>query len=320
MNLAPVVLFVYNRPWHTKQTLDALSKNNYANETELFVFIDGPKIGSSIQEIEKIEEVKKIVEAQTWAKTIKINIAENNIGCRNSIIKGISEILKIYDKAIIVEDDIYTSPYFLSYMNTCLNYYKERPSVYSISAHCPPPEKVIVPKDYLYDVYAFTRPFNWGWGTWSDRWFQENWNKSFIPDFLEREQEVKAFNRSGEDLSKMLREEAEGKSDAWDIQFSFTHFKNHGLSIIPCKSYVKNIGLDGTGTHCSVVTNDKTDISMAVENPKLLDVLYLDSRIMNAIYSYFYPKKRALWKKAVNKLCRIFGMNSPFVIKKKIYY
>ncbi len=30
--LAPIVLFVYNRPWHTKQTIEALQKNELASE------------------------------------------------------------------------------------------------------------------------------------------------------------------------------------------------------------------------------------------------------------------------------------------------
>ncbi len=320
MNLAPIVLFAYNRPWHTEQTFYALSKNRLAQDSDLFVYIDGAKENATKEDITKISEVKNLVEKQRDFKSITIITAKENIGCRNSIINGISEVLKQYKKVIVVEDDIYTSPYFLTYMNECLTYYEHKLTVYSISAHCPPPNKVIIPEDYQYDVYAYTRPFNWGWGTWSDRWFQEDWDKSFIPVFLNNQHQMKAFNRSGEDLSKMLKEEYEGKSDAWDVQFSFTHFKNNGISIVPCKSYVKNIGLDGSGTHCEIIENDLTDISQAIENPKLLDILYLDSRIMNAVYSYFYHKKRPIWKKIINRISRMLGGKNVFVLKKKIYY
>ena len=37
MNLAPIVLFVYNRLEHTKQTAEALQKNEFAKESELFM-------------------------------------------------------------------------------------------------------------------------------------------------------------------------------------------------------------------------------------------------------------------------------------------
>lgn len=32
LDLAPIVLFAYNRPYHTKQTVEALQKNELANE------------------------------------------------------------------------------------------------------------------------------------------------------------------------------------------------------------------------------------------------------------------------------------------------
>lgn len=33
--LAPIVLFTYNRLWHTQQTIEALQKNELASESEL---------------------------------------------------------------------------------------------------------------------------------------------------------------------------------------------------------------------------------------------------------------------------------------------
>ena len=41
--MAPVVLFTYNRPEHTKHTIEALAANELAEKTELFVFSDAAK-------------------------------------------------------------------------------------------------------------------------------------------------------------------------------------------------------------------------------------------------------------------------------------
>lgn len=41
--LAPIVLFVYNRPWHTQQTIEALQKNKFAPKSELFIYSDAAK-------------------------------------------------------------------------------------------------------------------------------------------------------------------------------------------------------------------------------------------------------------------------------------
>ena len=52
---------------------------------------------------------------------------------------------------------------------------------------------------------------------------------------------------------------------------------------------------------------------------RFLDVIYEDSRIINAFYNYYCRKKRPLWQKAINYIYRKLGKNPPFVIKKKIY-
>jgi len=41
--LSPIVLFVYNRPRHTQQTIEALQKNKLASESELFIYSDAAK-------------------------------------------------------------------------------------------------------------------------------------------------------------------------------------------------------------------------------------------------------------------------------------
>ena len=55
--LAPILLFVYNRPYHTIQVLDALSANIHAKESYLYIFCDGTKEDSTIDE-QKIANIK----------------------------------------------------------------------------------------------------------------------------------------------------------------------------------------------------------------------------------------------------------------------
>ena len=40
---APIVLFVYNRLKHTRLTVEALQKNELANQSELFIYSDAAK-------------------------------------------------------------------------------------------------------------------------------------------------------------------------------------------------------------------------------------------------------------------------------------
>jgi len=131
--LYPIILFAYNRPWHTEQVLIALKNNQLADQSHLIIFVDGPKDTATPEQRRNIEEVRQVVHKEKWCGSVEYHIAETNIGCRNSIIQGISMVLEKHEAAIVLEDDIVTSPYFLKYMNLTLNYYKERKSVFSVS-------------------------------------------------------------------------------------------------------------------------------------------------------------------------------------------
>ncbi len=316
----PIILFAYNRPSHTEQVLLALKKNELATQSHLIVYVDGPKANASPEQIHQIEEVRRVVQQEQWCGSVEYHLAEQNIGCRNSIIQGITEVLNIYEAAIILEDDIVTSPYFLRFMNTCLNYYGNYKSVFSISGMTLPENRFILPADYSYDVYVSLRQLNSGWATWSDRWNLINWELDFVSDFTKDRNKTIAYSRGGDDLIPMLMEQVEGKSDAWDIQFTFNQFKNHAVSILPRKSYITNIGGDGSGTHhLDKNATLKFDLDEAIKEPRLLDVIYEDTRIINAFYNAFCATKRPLWQKVINRISRMLGGKNVFVIKKKIY-
>jgi hypothetical protein len=318
--LSPVLLFVYNRPWHTEQTLKFLMSNEHAKECTLYIFSDGPVPYATGEQKEKIEEVRKIVKSEKWCKEVHITESEKNKGLAVSIIEGVSEVIHKHDKVIVLEDDLLTSKFFLKYMNEALNFYENKPSVFSISADRPPYSLFKVPDDYEYDVFVSLRSFSTGWATWKDRWNKVDWSLDYLDNFLKRPEQVRAFNRGGEDLTNLLTLQRDHQIDSWAVRFTFAHFVNHAVAILPCISYVDNIGFDGTGIHSgSDENNYRKEVSKAIENPRFPDCLYEDRRIINAFYSSFYPRKRPLWKKAINRFSRMLGGQNLFVIKKKVY-
>src|SRR5688572_30309752 len=116
-DLAPIALFVYNRVDHTRQTLKALSRNNLAEHSELFVFADGPKETAGSEDLKNIAAVRELIRQQTWCKKLHIIERENNNGLAANIVDGVTTVVNRFGKVIVMEDDIVTSPGFLQYMN-----------------------------------------------------------------------------------------------------------------------------------------------------------------------------------------------------------
>lgn len=321
MELAPIIVFAYDRPDHIEQTLSALSSNLYAKESILYVYCDGPKANASKDKIKAINRVREVVKSRNWCKETYVIEAPSNKGLANSIISGVTEVINKYGRAIILEDDLVTSKWFLKYMNEALDYYESRKSVFSIGANRPPLNKMEIPDDYQYDVFVCLRSYSTGWATWKDRWEQVDWSMDYMPAFLANSEQTKAFNRAGEDMTHLLTLQMEGKIDSWAMRFGYAHFYQHAVAILPCYSYVDNIGFDGTGTHSGTNSTGeyRNDLSLSKKECRFLDVLYEDSRIINAFYSRFYPYKRPLWQRGCNYIARKFGLKPPFIIKKKVY-
>ena len=162
--MSPIVLFVYNRPWHTRQTLEALRKNHLADQSILYVYADGPKQQSFDEDLEKIKEVRSIVRDKKWCKEVVIIESSENKGLAGSILNGVTEVINKHGRAIVLEDDIVTSPGFLQYMNDSLNIYAEKKKVMHISAYSP----LLWVKSQ--DTFFSRLSHCWGWATWKSRW------------------------------------------------------------------------------------------------------------------------------------------------------
>lgn len=247
MEIAPIVLFAYNRPWHTEQTLQSLAKNVLASESELIVYVDGPKQDASAAQLENVEEVRALVKQQTWCKKLTIHIAESNQGLANSIIRGVSETLKKYDRLIVLEDDMILSPYFLQYMNETLEKYADCEDVVSIHGYC-------APINYSSPIFFLRGADCWGWATWKRGWRLFNPDAQYLMNELKGKKLLYDFDfNGGYQYTKMLQYQIERKVDSWAIRWYASAYIQNKLTLYPSKSLVRNIGGDGSGTH----VNDK---------------------------------------------------------------
>ena len=55
MIYAPIAVFGFNRPDALKNTISSLLRNEEAKDSDLFVFVDGPR-GGKVGEVEKVDK------------------------------------------------------------------------------------------------------------------------------------------------------------------------------------------------------------------------------------------------------------------------
>jgi hypothetical protein len=247
MALSPIVLFVYNRSWHTKQTLEALAKNNLADQSDLLVFADGPKPNASDDDLMKIQEVRTIVSGRKWCKTVTIIESKTNKGLADSIIEGVTSVVNSYGKVIVLEDDIVTSPGFLTYMNEALTVYEKDEKVMHISGYIYPVRKK------LPSLFFYNQTSCWGWATWDRAW------KYFNPDAKMLEKLIISQNLKSKltidnstDFYSHLQKNISGEMNTWAIKWHASTILNHGFCLHPYPSLTNNIGHDSSGINSTL--------------------------------------------------------------------
>lgn len=301
----PVVLFTYKRPDHTRATLAALARNGLAAETDLIVFSDGPK---SELDLAPVLEVRDVVRAATGFASISLIERPDNMGLARSVITGVTELFERYDRLIVIEDDLLTSRYFLSYMNEALDHYCDDPQAFSVTGHTFPEPFLKIPKDYGFDTYAGYRCSSWSWGVWKDRWQRIDWSLDYFETFCCDSAAQQSFNRGGQDLAPMLMLQHEKKIDSWAIRFCYAHYANNMRCIYPTQTLVKNIGLDNTGTHSTPeprYSHERLDDDW--RPIRFCPASYMDQRITQRFRSVFdppVPSRVQLLKRKVRSLSR----------------
>jgi len=241
MTLAPIALFAYNRLWHLQQTVEALQLNEFAGESDLYVFSDGAKLD---QDDDAVAAVRNYLVAVRGFKSVVICKREKNIGLAHNIISGVREICNLHDRVIVMEDDLVTSPFFLKYMNEALDLYETTAEVISIHGYIYPLKEEI-PESFL-----LRGADCWGWATWKRGWILFEPDALLLLTELERQNLCKEFDFNGSfPYTKMLRDQIAGKNNSWAIRWYASAFLQKKLTLYPGRSLVHNIGNDASGTH-----------------------------------------------------------------------
>ncbi len=241
-SLAPIALFVYNRPWHTEQTLQALMANELAKESTLFIFSDGLKADATETQKSEFKKTRQVIKSTKWCKEVYIIEREKNLGLAENVITGVTEILNKHGKIIVLEDDLVTSPFFLNYCNDGLNVYQDNQNVYSINAYQFPINFGNSTPDTFLCPLATS---SWGWATWKTKWDKLDISSENTEAIQSNKLLRQRFDFGDYPFSNML-----ANKKSWAIKWYHSVFIRNGLGLFSTESLVKNIGFDGTGENC----------------------------------------------------------------------
>ena len=295
METAPIILFTYNRPAHTRRALESLRRNALAAESELFVYSDAARDEA---DREAVAEVRRIIHDALGFKAVHIVERDENQGLARNIIDGVTRLTDQYGRVIVLEDDLVVAPHFLRFMNDALETYKDEPRVGHIQA-CDFTDDPSLPDTFL---IKFTG--SWGWGTWKRAWQHFNPDGKALLAELERRGLTREFDFGGKyGFTRMLRRQTEGKNNSWAIRWNASLFLKDILSLNTGRSLVQNTGFDGSGTNCGggnlyqsrlcTTPNQKKKISPVTEN-----------REARAAYAHYYARTNSFMAKAIRRLKR----------------
>lgn len=295
MSLSPILLFVYNRPEHTRLTLEALRKNHLSDSSSLYIFSDGYRNETDREEVMKVRELIHSVEGFA---AIHIEEKSENVGLARNIIEGVTGVVNEHGKVIVLEDDLITSPYFLTFMNNVLDRYEQEEKIAHVQGFC-------FPLQGLPDAFLIKWTGSWGWATWKRAWDLFNPDGEALLTEIMKKKLNREFDFNGNyPFTRMLRRQVNGENDSWAIRWNASLFLNNRLSVNAGKSLVQNIGFDGSGRHSGrdeIYTTPLHMSALSSEIPRIEE-----NMIARKAFEKYYRRTNSHLAKAVRRAKRLF--------------
>lgn len=294
LTLAPILLFVYNRPEHTRHCVEALRRCVLAGRSPLYVYSDAARTEADAA---AVEEVRRYVRGISGFGSVTVIERDHNLGLAASIIDGVTQRVGEYGRVIVLEDDLVVAPHFLEFMNDALTVYRDDERVCHVYA-CEFTGDPALPPTFLVSWIG-----SWGWGTWDRAWRLFNPDGADLLRQLEARGLTRRFDFDGAyGFTRMLRRQIAGVNNSWAIRWNATLFLAGRLSVCAGRSLVENMGFDGSGTNCgdvAIYTSHLYAGRLAVDHLPIEE--NLDAR---AAIARYYRRTNSFRAKAVRRIKR----------------
>jgi len=240
----PVVFIVFNRPETTRQVFERISR---IRPKTLFLIADGPR-PEKPDDPERCKEVRKIVQSVDWDCDVHYDFSDENLGTQKRISSGLDRVFSEVERAIILEDDCVPDYSFFPYCAELLERYQDDCRVMVISG-----DNFQFGRHRTSYSYYFSR-YNhcWGWATWQRAWrFYDDrmdlWpticNGNWLDDILDNDRRAVAY------WHRIFQSVYERRVDSWAYRWTFACWIESGLTALPQRNLVSNIGFGSDATH-----------------------------------------------------------------------
>ena len=240
----PALVIAYNRPDFLRQLLQTLTQSPVS---AIYIAVDGvistPGVNKS-----SYWEVWEICQNFTAEVPVHLLTQPTNLGTGRAVPAAISWFFDQEERGVILEDDCRPTSDFFPFAIELLDYYAESDDVFMISGNNHRLDRVTAP-----DEYSFSRHGQiWGWASWRRAWAHYDHSMAAWPS-LRRSRWLEEVCGGYPDAVRYWRwifdETIKDKVDAWDYRWTFAMWHESGLSVVPPKNLVENIGFDARSTH-----------------------------------------------------------------------
>ena len=292
---APILLFTYNRPTHTRRLMESLQANAEAAESPLVVYSDAAR---EVDDEASVAEVRRYLHTLDGFASVTLIERPENWGLARNVIDGVTTQVNRYGRVIVLEDDLVVAPYFLRFMNEALEMYADEPRVGHIQA-CDFTQDPSLPPTFLIKWTG-----SWGWGTWDRAWRHFNPDGTALLRRLKEEKLTRTFDFGGTyRFTRMLRRQVQGKNNSWAIRWNASLFLDDILSLNVGRSLVQNTGFDGSGTHCG--GGELYDSRLWTRPLPLVRIDPIEeSREARRCFARYYHRTNCFWAKALRRIKR----------------
>ncbi|HYX05310.1 MAG TPA: hypothetical protein VE912_01120 [Bacteroidales bacterium] len=253
----PILFIIFNRPNTTSKVFEQIKK---VRPRKIYIAADGPRKDHP-DEVYRCKKVRSIINYIDWDCELKTLFQNKNLGCKHGVSSAINWFFLKEEMGIILEDDCLPNISFFKFCEEILEKYKYDKRVMQVNGNNYGTDL----ENYHAYSYGFSSyPQVWGWATWKRAWKYYDLGLTKWPSFL-RDGLLSSLD-GGAKFSKTRIHKWDSvykdKIDTWDYQWHFAVMSQSGLSVVPQKNLITNIGFSSDATH----TNDGKDAKANIQN------------------------------------------------------